>query len=264
MKKTILIVLLVLFASVGVFAQSAKGMSHNGATGLISIPTARIGWDTSAEIGIDAGYHLIFADRPDTTHIPKVGVSLFKVVEFAFAYDTQGGSKDADMLFNGKFELPIEGATHLALGANMQGLKAKYWGDNREWATQIYVAATYPGTFFKMPAETTVVFGKTFGDDAGAPKKAIDFGMGFDLLLFPDKFKNYIHWISDFSNFSYSLHAIGANAWHRGTFNTGLRFDLSEVAALSKFKFVIDAQVTDLLDEDRTFVIGATFGIGLK
>jgi len=263
MKKTFLIILLVLFAVAGVFAQSAKGMTHNGATGLIAIPNAKIGWDKSADIGIDVGYHAIFAD-PDMTHIPKVSVSLYRLVELAFAYDSQGDSDEADMLFNGKFRLPIDSATHLALGANVQALKTKYWDNDKEYATQLYLAATYPGTFFGMSAETTLVVGKTFGDNAGAPKDAVDFGMGFDLLLFPDKFKNYIHWVSDFSNFSYSLHAIGSNAWIRGTFNTGLRFDLSEIKALSKFKVIIDAQVTDLLDENRTFVLGATFGMGIK
>ena len=263
MKKTFLIMLLVLFATVGVFAQSAKGMTHGGATGLIAIPNAKIGWDKAADIGLDIGYHIIFAD-PDTTHIPKVSVSLFKLVEVAFAYDSQGDSDDADMLFNGKFKLPLSSTTHLAIGANIQSLKASYWGDNRETASQIYVATTYPGTFFKMPAETTVVIGKTFGKDAGVPSGEIDFGMGFDLLLLPSLFKNYIHWISDFSNFSYSLHAIGSNAWYRGTYNTGLRFDLSEVKALSRYKFVIDVQMTDLLDKDRTFVLGATFGMSMR
>ena len=263
MKKVFLIMLLSFFAAAGVFAQSAKGMTHNGATGLISVPNAKIGWDTSADIGIDVGYHAIFAD-PDMTHIPKVSVSLFKLAEIAFAYDSQGDSDDADMLFNGKFKLPINSATHLALGANIQSLKRIHWGDTREYATQIYVAATYPGTFFKMPAETTIVIGKTFAEDLGVPNDAIDFGMGFDLLILPDKFKNYVHWISDFSNFSYSLDALGAESWLRGSFNTGLRFDLSEIKELSKFKFVIDVQMTDLFDDNRTFVIGATFGMGIK
>ncbi len=265
MKKIFLVMALILIAAMGTFAQSAKGMTHNGATGLISVPTAKIGWDTSADIGIDVGYHAIFAD-PDMTHIPKASVSLFRLVELAFAYDSQGDSDNADMLFNGKFKLPINSSTYLALGANVQALKQPAWygSDDREFATQIYVTATYPGTFFKMPAETTVTLGKTFGKDAGAPDDAIDFGMGFDLLLLPDVFKNYVHWISDFANFSYSLNALGADAGSRGTFNTGFRFDLSEIPALSKFKLVVDAQITDLLDDNRTFVLGATFGMGIK
>ena len=262
MKKTFLIMLLVIFAVAGAFAQSAKGMTHNGSTGLITVPDAKIGWDKSSDFGLDVGYHLLFAD-PDTTHIPKVSVSLFKFAELAFAYDSQKDSKNADMLFNGKIKLPIDSKTHLAIGANVQALK---YYDNSETATQIYVAATYPGTFFTMPAETTIVLGKTFGDRFGGsiPDDEIDFGMGFDLLMFPDKFKNYIHWISDFSNFSYSQHALGAVALHRGTFNTGLRFDLSEIKVFSKYKFVIDVQVTDLLDDNRTFVLGATFGVPIK
>ena len=263
MKKFFLIILLALFVSIGVSAQSVKGLSHGGATGLITIPTAKIGWDDSVDIGVDVGYHLIFSDDPDMTHIPKVSVSLFNLAELAFAYDSQGGADYADFIFSGKFNLPLRGTTHLALGGNVQILNDSRW-ESRETAMQIYVAATYPGTFFGMPAETTVVVGKTLGSSAGAPEDAIDFGMGFSLIFLPDMFRNYIHWITDFANFSYSLHSRGTNPTHRGAFNTGLRFDLSEVPALSRFKLVVDAQLTDLLDRERTFVIGATFGMGIR
>jgi len=50
----------------------------------------------------------------------------------------------------------------------------------------------------------------------------VDFGMGFDLLLFPQQLQGYVHWINDFANFSYSFQPSGANPFTRGVFNTGL------------------------------------------
>ncbi|TVR70508.1 MAG: hypothetical protein EA427_05700 [Spirochaetaceae bacterium] len=259
----------VLFTVVGVFAlllpagptldaQSLKGMSLNGATGLIGIPTGRIGWEHSADFGFDLGYHAIFDDG-DTAHIPKASISLFKMLEFALAYDTNRGDDNEDLLISAKFQLPTQG-TAVALGGNFQMLQIN---GNDENAQQIYIAATYPGQFFRMPAETTFVVGKTFGD-IGPGDEAIDFGMGFDLVLFPDIFQGYVHWINDFANFSYSLTPVGANASDRGSFNTGLRIDLASHPGLSRYKFVIDAILTDALDENRAFALGLAFGAPIR
>ncbi len=257
MKRIAIISLLVFALSAfSVSAQSVKGMSLNGATGLITIPTAKIGWEKS-EFGLDGGYHAIF-DDPESTNIIKASVSMFKYLEIAAAYDTQEDSDNSDMLFNIKAQLPVKGSSAVAVGANYQSLKMY---DQDETATQVYLSATYPGTFFKLPAETTVTVGKTFGDIAEDDN--IDFGMGFDLLLFPSVFKNYVHWINDFSNFSYSLNAYGANAGYRGAFNTGIRIDMASIPSLAKYKFVIDAIITDALDANRAFALGGTFGTSL-
>lgn len=238
-------------------AQSLKGMSLNGATGLITIPTGQIGWEKSANVGIDAGYHAVM-DEGETAHIPKGSISLFKMVEASFAYDTQFESDNEDMIIGGKIQLPTTG-TYVAVGANYQMLKQ---ADNDETVTQVFLAATYPGNFFGMPSMTTVVVGKSFGDPI--PDSDVDFGMGFDLLLFPKIFQNYIHWITDFANFSYSAQAVGANAGLRGTFNTGIRIDIASHPSLKKYKFVIDAIITDALDDNRAFAIGAAFGAPLQ
>lgn len=259
MKKTVvLVLLLVLIVTVGASAQTLKGMSLNGATGLISIPSGRIGWEHSADFGFDLGYHAII-DDDQTAHIPKVSVSLFKTLELGFAYDSQADSDNADMLFSGKFQLPIKKASAIAVGGNIQQLEQ---GGTSSNITQIYLAATYPGDFFTMPAETTFVIGKSFGDNA--VDENIDFGMGFDLMLMPDVFQGYVHWINDFANFSYSNEAIGAIAGSRGVFNTGIRIDLGSSDMFRGFKFVIDAILTDALDANRAFALGLTFGASLK
>jgi hypothetical protein len=260
MKKRFILILSVLFIVSAGFAgaDSLKGMSLNGSTGLISIPSGRIGWERTADLGLDLGYHAIIDDDL-TTHIPKGSVSFFKMLEVGYAYDSQDDSDNADQIIHGKVQLPIERATAIAIGGNAQMLQT---AGNESDYQQIYLAATYPGDFFKMPAETTFVVGKTFGEDA--PDDAIDFGMGFDLLLFPEVFLGYVHWINDFSNFSYSVQAIGARAWDRGVFNTGIRIDLASIPELSEFKFAIDAIVTDALDENRAFSLGLAFGAALK
>ena len=239
-------------------AQSLKGMSLNGQTGLIGIPSGRIGWERSAELGFDLGYHAILDDA-ETAHIPKGSISLFRVGEISFAYDTNDGEDNEDFIIGGKIQLPTSG-TAVAIGGTFQSLQT---GGNTDTAQQLYVAATYPGEFFNMPAETTFAVGKTFGD-AGPGDEAIDFGMGFDLLLFPDVFQGYVHWINDFSNFSYSWNAVGADANARGAFNTGIRIDLAANPNLSRYKFVIDAMLTDALDDNRTLALGLAFGAPIR
>ena len=257
-RNSVLLVLIVLLLVGGpVFGQSLKGMSLNGSTGLISIPSGRIGWERTADFGIDLGYHAIFDDG-DTTHIPKASVSLFKLLEASFAYDAQPGTDNEDIIIGGKVQLPTD-RTAVAIGANFQMLQQAGQEEN---AQQIYIAATYPGEFFNMPAETTFVLGKSFGDIID--DEWIDFGMGFDLLLFPEIFEGYVHWINDFSNFSYSWNAFGANAVERGVFNTGIRIDVAANPSLSKYKFVIDAIVTDALDEARSLGLGVAFGAPIQ
>jgi hypothetical protein len=149
--------------------------------------------------------------------------------------------------------------TAIALGGNIQ---AHNLGSNKPWrrnAGQVYVAVTYAGEFFSWPAETTVVLGKTFIEKD--KNSDIDFGMGFDLILLPKIFQNYVHWITDFANFSYSASPVGANSIFRGVLNTGIRIDLASIPALSKFKFAVDLTLTDALDDNRSFAVGGVFGI---
>ena len=253
-KKIVTVLTALLIAGVLVSAAPLKGMSLNGATGLVSIPTGRIGWERTTDLGLDFGYHAIVDD--ETSHIPKATISLFKLAEIGFAYDSQPGDDNEDTILHGKIQLPMKGASAVAIGGNYQMLQQN--GVDTD-VSQLYLAATYPGEFFGMPAETTVVVGKSFVEDAS--NENIDFGMGFDLLLFPDIFEGYIHWINDFANFSYSADAYGAEATFRGVFNSGIRIDLASIPAFSKYKFAIDAIITDALDENRAFSLGVAFGI---
>jgi hypothetical protein len=249
---------LVLLASLPLAAQ-LKGMSLGGATGLVGVPNARLGWETT-DVGLDVGYHAIIVDGGDVSHLPKATVSLFQMLEAGLTYDRQDDTgENNDFLINAKFQLPIDRASAIAVGANIQILET---AGNKDNVYQLYLASTYPGDFFNMPAETTFVVGYTFGDLVSGDD--IDFGMGFDLLLFPEVLKGYVHWINDFANFSYSITPSGANASFRGVFNTGARINLSANPKLAKYKATIDVIVADALDDDRSFVLGASFGLGLK
>jgi len=257
----------IVLAETGLKAQSNgnnnfKGMSLNGSTGLYSIPTARIGCEKTRDIGFDLGYHAII-QKGRASNIPKVALSLFKWVELSAAFDIQPDrfhtqDRGTDFIGSAKIQFPLKN-TALALGGNFEALNMWNTREYRYSAGQIYAAVSYAGQLFNVPAETTFVLGKTFRENS--LNWDLDFGIGFDLIIFPKVFKRYVHWITDFSNFSYSVEAFGADAWGRGVINTGIRVDLSQISVLNKFKLAIDVLVTDIFDKNRAFSVGLVFGI---
>ncbi|MDR0442468.1 MAG: hypothetical protein LBH44_03580 [Treponema sp.] len=284
MKKHVILAGILFFGMTFVMAQEQplKGQSMNGSTGLYSIPSGHIGWENSANLGIDLGYRAVINNSEGIAHIPAITASLFKWVELSLALDLQPeiningkNQKNDDLLLGLKVRMPTNmkntSSTNIALGVNAQFINLG--NDNYNYnAFQPYAAISYMGTFFKMNAETTVVFGKTFYSGGPDNNSDIDFGMGFDLILFPDVFKEAVHWIIDFANFSYSdnswpngLLAHTGSAWYRGIVNTGFRIDLSVFPGLNKFKFMVDLVFNDLFDDgQRSFTIGGVFGIPIK
>jgi hypothetical protein len=185
-------------------------------------------------------------------------------VEAAASYVGQPNNDDDDLLLGIKFALPVKG-TAIAFGGNFHyGDLGRNLGNHFE--TQIYGVVSYSANFFGMPADTSLAIGKTFIEGANV-NSSIDFGMGFDLVLLPDQLINVLHWRVDFSNYGYnqgqsSGWSLGSQAGSRGMVNTGLRLDLSQIPAFSKFNFAIDAYITDAFDDaTRYFGIGATFGM---
>jgi hypothetical protein len=282
MKRTIIFIAIIsvflgsIFAPLPLAAQSPNSQSLNGSTGLYSIPTGRIGWETS-NLGLDFGYRAVINNDMDTSHIPALTVSLLKIFELSAAFDIQPDiwyfedQGNHDLLFGLKIMIPTKGNTSIAVGCSLQLINVSNEHDFDYNAYQPYVAFTYPGSFFKMPAETTVVFGKTFYSGGPDNNSNIDFGMGFDLILFPDALGKAVHLIIDFANFSYSDNSWpntsfyhSGPAWYRGVLNTGFRIDLSTIPQLSKVKFVIDFIFNDLFDAgQRSFTVGAVFGVNV-
>ncbi len=249
-SRIIIATLAITLLSTGaLFARAFKSPSFGGTTGLISTPTANTGWE-DANIGLDLGF--VYISEGGGYYIPKASLQLFGKWEIGAAYDIQDPKDSNDILLHTKFRFYGSGGSALAIGGNFQMLEEN--GDS-ENVGQIYLAATYSGNFLSMPAETSLVIGKSFGSPVGDDD--IDFSMGFDLDLIPSIFKGYLHWINDFSNYSYSYNAAGANT-QRGIFNTGARI---AVLRTSKYKFNIDAILCDALDSNREFALGAAFGL---
>jgi len=263
MKKTAALTGLILSVLIFVPLVSAetstgyRGQAMNGSTGLFSIPSGRLGWDGDG-VAMDFSYRAITIDD-GTAHLTSATISLFNWVEISTALDIQPPKNGNDFLVGVKVRLPI--AATVAVGSNFQLID---YNSDQDWTVfQPYIAITYPGNLFNMRAETTLVFGKTFISEV-KNDSSIDFGMGFDLILFPDVFGEMVHWIIDFANFHYSADAWGGNPWLRGILNTGFRIDMSTMAAFSDYKFLIDVIFNDLFDDDqRAFSIGATFGLRL-
>ena len=295
MKKTGITLLLTLVCLPVLFSQnSLKGISLNGSTGLFSIPTGRIGWERSSDMGLDFGYHAIINDRR-AAHIPSVTLSLFKWLELSTAFDIQPNydvwkkgsplnytetQQNDDLLFGYKIQFPTNAKNSanpaVAFGGNIQLINIADDDSNAAGdliynyaAFQFYIAASYAATFFTLPAETTLVIGKTVYYGGPKNNSDIDFGMGFDLVLFPKAIGNYIHWIIDFANFDYSdnswpniLYYKSGPPWYRGILNTGFRFDLASIPALNKYKFILEIIFNDLFDHgNRSISVGAVFGL---
>ena len=89
MKKNIALTCLLLFAVVLAAAQdgsSLRTQSLNGSTGLYSIPSGRIGWDSN--LGFDFGYRAII-NNDRAAHIPAMTISFLKLFEISSAFDVQ-------------------------------------------------------------------------------------------------------------------------------------------------------------------------------
>jgi hypothetical protein len=244
-----------------VFAHAVEFTSPNlgGATGLFTTPTARTGWEGN-RMGLDTG--IGFTNLGDGSTIPKATLQLFDNWELGLSREMQGEDDSDDLLLHTKlcfspWTRKLQN-TALAVGINYMDLEINNQGYTNY---QLYFAATYKGVFFDTPAETTLVFGKTMGDDELADDDNWDFSMGFDMDFFRDALDGYVHWICEFSNYSYTVDPYRNTTLNRGSFNTGFR-----IAALKdhpRYKLNFDLMYLDLLDADREFGAAVAFGIKL-
>ena len=253
MNKKVLvlsIIILSIFPMIMAAQSSVKGSTVNGSTGIVVSPTARIGWEYS-DFGIDFGYSFLYNGQMD--HVPAVTFSFLKKAEVGAAFNIHDNN-DWNLLYHGKFQFFREGGSSVAMG--LFGDLDNRNSTLRSYLTP-YLVASYSGQFFTWPAVTSMMFGWHMIED-GSLSSNFAFSMGFELALAPEVFRNYVFWISDFSNYSYSNNSL-INAGSRGAFNTGIRIDPIKEG---KFKLVIDLVGTDLLDSERGFMASATFGFG--
>jgi len=269
MKKSfVLFAVLMVVAIIPLSAQkkSLDSMSLNAATGIYVVPTAKVGFP-DANFGFNIGYHTNYFEPVDsvarTNHLLQVNFSFVKMIELSGTFDIQPerytNDHPNDLIMGFKFQLPV-GSVPIAIGTSVQHIDMGK-DDVKHWAFQLYGAVTYGADIFGWPAVTTLVVGHTFWEDES--NNNIDFGMGFDLIIFPKALGNFLHFLIDFANFSYSTNPWGADAWARGVFNTGLRLDLSQIPALRKFTFAIDFFLADAFDSRRMTGSGRSFGAGV-
>ena len=238
--------LIVAFAG---FSQStrsgaANGMTLNGSTGLIVVPDARVGWENT-QIGLDLVYGFVWSGTQQFDHIPRFALSLFRRLELSGALQIGDDSLE-NFILGTKFQLFKDSGAAMALGGDIEFSNEDRFGPDSNSA-KIYLAVTYGGNFFSMPAVTTATIGWQLLE-AGDFSSQFVYGMGFSMNLFPKVFRDYVYWITDFSNFSYSV--LGANVYAnlRGAFNTGIRI---HPVKSGKFNLVIDVVGTDLLDNNQ-------------
>lgn len=251
MKKIIYFMISLFIFSASAFSAAFKGPGLGGASGLIGIPTARTSWEGTGRnsIGLDAGMHYITEGEAMT---PKALITLFERFEIGALY--LGQDRNNAWGLNSKFRFaPWSGRGNSAIAI---GFRMDNGITNEGTVNQLYLASTYGGKFFGMNAETTMVLGKSFGDFVRSGD--IDFGMGFELEIFRSLFRGYVHWITDFSNFSWHNWSRSSTV-HRGVFNTGMR--IAVLKFHSRLKFDIDVLGTDLLDDNRGFALGGVFGL---
>ena len=257
MLKRLAILSFALLVAAAAFGQSTmagavNGMTFNGSTGLIVVPDARVGWEKS-KVGLDVGYGFVYAGNDRMDHIPRFALSLFKKFEISGALhlgDLYGETELLNFILGGKFQLYKEGSGALALGGDIEMANEAAAGNS----AKLYLAATYGGNFFSMPAVTTATIGWQMAEQGDFPTSQFIYGMGFSMSLFPSAFKNYVYWVTDFSNFAYAVYQPKIYAGARGAFNTGFRIHPTKGGG--PFNMVIDIVGTDLLDNNER-------GIGL-
>ena len=248
MKRFIIAVLLIaILALGGVSAQSVKAaaindMTLNGSTGLIIVPDAHIGWENS-KFGLDVGYGFVWTGGQNFDHLPRFAISLFQKFELTGLIQVNH-DKIQNFVFGGKFQLTRKGRTALALGGDFEWFDP-FTPSSGHNSSKIYFAATYGGNFFGLPAVTTATIGWQMFEYGSFSSQFI-YGMGFSLSLFPNAFKDFVYWVTDFANFSYTVAGAHIYASGRGAFNTGIRI---HPIKSGRFNMVIDILGTDLLDD---------------
>ena len=203
-KKTAFLLVVAILAIGALSAQSSvKGTSVNGLTGLMTTPTARIGWEKS-DIGLDLGYSYL-GNEGDTTHIPRVTLSLFTKAEVAAAV-ALGDMDDMELMLAGKFQFYRSGGSSMAAGLDYSSYDWDTKNNANDPLTLLrpFIVATYSGDFFDAPAVTSMTFGWNLDEGNGFEFETFNYSMGFEMSLFPKTFKNFIFLMSDFSNYGFS------------------------------------------------------------
>ncbi len=252
-KHTSVFLVLMLFAAAVLFANDADfpvaaGMTLTGLSGLVVVPDAQIGHG-GGSLGLNLGYSLILAGGPVFDHLPRFLLTISKKFELAgLLHIGEDGLKNG--VVSTKFQVLEKEGTMLALGGDIELPNSDMaQGEN----AKIYLSATFRSRVFNLPAASTMTFGWNLLYKGDFSSQLI-YGMGLSIGLLPKARHNFLLWVTDYSNFSYSVHGALVDAADKGALNTGLRFNPTKDG---DFNLIIDIMATDLLDTSR----GVSFSI---
>lgn len=233
MKRTLLIIMIACL-SIGFVAAEP---SLNGISGYIIAPSAEIE-KSGANLGITTGYSMLFGDQ-GFAHIPFINLSFPQKIETAFAVDTK---ETVDLLLSAKWQFIQKKTTTFAVGTTLQLHEV---GDTNTFGVQGYLASTFHHTLMDLPTKSSLMIGYSWKQGTQATSN-IDFAVGLETMIFPNKLKNHLALLLDFGNISYSLYPSGGNAENRGLVNVGLRVPALEIFPSTLVSF--DVRALDLFD----------------
>lgn len=236
--------------------RSISGTTLSGSTGHIVTPSAGMLWEDSG-FSLSTAYALIATQDSGLAHIPSVNVGLFRQLELNLAMDSLDGV--IDLLGGIKWKFFDSGTTEIAFGLSGQVLGIGKENE-RAFGGQTYVVSTFQSALFDQPALTSVLIGYTFQKDMSSD---IDFSVGFDAPLFPSVFSDYVSFVFDVGNVSYSMNPSGNNP-DRGIVNAGIRINPIDIIT-DQFRVSANVYGLDLLDgADRSFSAGLSLQVRLN
>ena len=233
MKRTLLIVGILLLGTALLVAEPTL----SGTSGYITAPSAEVE-ESGSKLAIATGYSMLYGDK-GLAHLPFIYLSFPVDIEVAFAVDTK---TETDLLLSAKWRFVETKGTSFAVGTSLQLLEV---GDTNTFGIQGYLASTFHHTLMDSPTKSSIMIGYSWKQGTQALSN-IDFAVGLETMLFPNKLKNHLALLLDFGNISYSLSPSGGNAQNRGLVSVGLRVPAFKLFPSTTMSF--DLRALDLFD----------------
>ncbi len=191
MKRMLLLLIVVTTVATAGFSTQAtragavNGMTLNGATGLILVPDARIGWER-AKFGLDLGYGFVWTGGNNVDSLPRFSFSFLKRAEVygLLHLATAGNEPFRNFVLGGKFQAVKSGGSAVAFGADVEFANNAPSGTNDYVSSKLYASVTYGGDFFSIPSVTSAAFGWQWWNKGKFSSQFV-YGMGFSVSLLP-------------------------------------------------------------------------------
>jgi len=243
MKRTLITVLIL----IGSFALLTAEPALGGISGTMIAPSAEVE-ESGPNLAITTGYSMLYGEQ-GLAHIPFLSIALPQHVELAFAVDTK---ERTDLLLSAKWRFIQKKGTSFAAGLTAQLLEVS---ESNTFAVQGYVSSTFNHTLMDLPTKSSVMVGYSWKQGV-TPTTNIDFAVGLETMIFPNKLKNHLALLLDFGNISYSMNPSAGEASDRGLVNVGLRIPSFKIFPSTFITF--DLRALDLFDHNGRAVSVST------